>query len=156
MNPDDDEDDMKHEFARKFSTLLSTLCLNFEVLFVANHEDQISTILFQLLIDCTSAKNLQISLSSIDFWDEFKNVIVNMLEIEELAKPEWQYLFKPYVEIYRVLILQAQRSHVKPEQESDLDDIESSTRGLSVAKYREHARDVYFKAYYLLKKVHKQ
>ena len=39
MNPDDEEDDLKHEFARKYSTLLSTLCLNFEVLFVINHED---------------------------------------------------------------------------------------------------------------------
>ena len=108
------------------------------------------------MIDCASAKNLQISLSSIDFWDEFKNVIVNSFESEELAKPVWQYLFKPYVEIYRVLILQAQRSKVKPELLSDLEDIESSTRGLSVIKYREHAKDVYFKAYYLLKKIHKQ
>ena len=108
------------------------------------------------MIDCASAKNLHISISSIDFWDEFKNILVNTLEIEDLAKPEWSYLFKPYVEIFRVLILQAKRSQVKPEQESDLEDIESSTRGLSVAKYREHAQDVYFKAYYLLKKVHKE
>lgn len=78
-------------------------------------------------------------MSSIDFWDEFKNCLVNTFEIEDLAKPEWQYLFKPYVEIFRVLILQAKRLQVQPEQESDLEDIESSTRGMSVAKYREHA-----------------
>jgi hypothetical protein len=45
---------------------------------------------------------------------------------------------------------------VKPEQEADLEDIESSIRGMSVAKYREHASEVYLKAYYLLKKVHKE
>lgn len=107
MNPDDEEDDQRHEYARKFSSLLNTLCLKFEILFVATPEA--SGILFQLLIDCASAKNLQISLSSIDFWDEFKNVLVNTFEVEELAKPEWQYIFKPYVEIFRVLILQAKR-----------------------------------------------
>ncbi len=80
MNPDDDEDDMRHEYARKFSALLSTLCLNFEILFVANYQDEISSILFQLLIDCANSKNLQISLSSIDFWDEFKNILVNIFE----------------------------------------------------------------------------
>jgi hypothetical protein len=42
MNPDDEEDDLRHEYARKFSSLLSTLCLNFEILFVANKESEIS------------------------------------------------------------------------------------------------------------------
>ena len=99
------------------------------------------------------AKNLNISLSSLDFWDEFKSTIVNVLE-NQLANPEWEYLFKPYVEIFKVLIMQSQRSKVAPRHEADIEDVESVSRGLSVAKYRDNARDVYLKAYLLLKRVH--
>ena len=99
------------------------------------------------------AKNLNISLSSLDFWDEFKSTIVNVLE-NQLANPEWEYLFKPYVEIFKVLIMQSQRSKVAPGHEADIEDVESVSRGLSVAKYRDNARDVYLKAYLLLKRVH--
>jgi hypothetical protein len=42
--------------------------------------------LFQLLVDCCMAKNLRISLSSLDFWDEFKCTIVAVLE-DQLAHP---------------------------------------------------------------------
>ena len=100
------------------------------------------------------AKNLKISLSALEFWDEFKTTITNVLE-EQLAQPEWEYLFKPYVEIFRVLIMQAQRSKIAPGHEADLEDVEAVSRGISVQKYRENACDVYLKAYLLLKRVHR-
>lgn len=37
-----------------------------------------------------------------------------------------------------------------------MEEIEASTRGMSVGKYRDYASDVYFKSYLLLKKVHKE
>ena len=60
------------------------MCLNYEILFLANRESQVAQILFQLLVDCAMAKNLKISLSSLDFWDEFKSTIVTVLE-DQLA-----------------------------------------------------------------------
>ena len=111
--------------------------------------------MFQLLVDCAMAKNLKISLSSLDFWDEFKTTIVTVLE-DQLAQQEWEYLFKPYVEIFKVLIMQSQRSKVAPGHEADIEDVEAVGRGLSVAKYRENACDVYLRAYLLLKRVHRE
>ena len=43
-----------------------------------------------------------------------------------------------------------------PGHEADIEDVESVSRGLSVAKYRENACDVYLKAYLLLKRVHRE
>ena len=70
------------------------------------------------------AKSLKISLSSLEFWDEFKTTITTVLE-DQLAQLEWEYLFKPYVEIFKVLIMQSQRSKVAPGHEADIEDVEA-------------------------------
>ena len=43
-----------------------------------------------------------------------------------------------------------------PGHEIELEEIEAVSRGMNVAKYRDHAEDVYIRAYLLLKRVHKE
>lgn len=70
----DDED--AQNYAIKYANLLITLCCNYELLLIK--ESETSKVLFQLLLECGSAKNLRISQTSLEFWDEFKETITNV------------------------------------------------------------------------------
>ncbi len=104
------------------------------------------------MFDCTQAKNLKLSFDLLSFWCEFKTTLENSLE-NEIKKPEWGFLVEPYLQIVNALLVQCKRSQFSIENFSELEEIEAAERGMSVAKYREHAQDVFFKSYSILKKV---
>lgn len=71
------DDDDAYTFAYRYANLLLSLCKNYEILLLQGTET--SKALFKLLIDCGTAKNLKISQISLDFWDEFKDTLTNVI-----------------------------------------------------------------------------
>ncbi|CDW78104.1 transportin-serine arginine isoform a [Stylonychia lemnae] len=144
------EDDDAHTYAMKYTQLLMAICQNYEILLI--RESDTSKVLFYLLLDNASCKNLKISQQTLEFWEEFKETIINT--IEDLNKKE--YLFNPYVEVFKILITQCKKAlnHAKTYEEQD--EIDQQERGMSVMKYRDFTQDVYFKAYLLIKKIFRE
>jgi hypothetical protein len=70
------EDEDSEAFCEKYASLLVTLCCHYEVLLI--QESDVSTALFQLIIDCAAAKSLKISSISLEFWDIFKETLQNV------------------------------------------------------------------------------
>lgn len=65
-------------------------------------------------------------------------------------------LFKPYAEICKILLVQCRRSEgSENRKEVDQDEHDQQERGLSISRYRDFAADVYFKAFFLLRKTFK-
>jgi hypothetical protein len=67
------------------------------------------------MLDCARAQNLKISLSSLDFWEEFKITLTNVFDENpgQLRDPSYEYIFKPFVELITILILQSKRSQIE-------------------------------------------
>ena len=62
---EDEEDDLP--YARKFCTLVTVLCSNYELLLIQPTEE--STSLFRLMKDCAGSQNQRIAIQSLDFWE---------------------------------------------------------------------------------------
>jgi hypothetical protein len=60
------EEEDEKIFARKFCSLLITLCANYEIFLIEKSENSQS--LFTLLKDCAESKNLRIAIQSLEFW----------------------------------------------------------------------------------------
>jgi hypothetical protein len=148
----DDDDDEQFAYARKYSQLLSVLCSNFDILLIGNGQSEIANVLFALLFDATRAGNLVISQEILEFWTGFLVSLKNSFQDNQLAEVKYQYLLAPFVEVVKIVLVQCQRSKVSVEQLPELEEIEATTRGMSVAKYREHSAEVILKAYLILKR----
>ena len=92
-----------------------------------------------------------LSCKAIGFWDEFKETITNCLD--DLNSRE--HLFKPFIEVFKSLLVLSVKIELHPQQRPDLEEYEQQMRGMSIGRYRDYATDIYFKSYYLLKKYFK-
>jgi hypothetical protein len=71
------EDEDEKVFARKYCSLLICICSNYEIFIIEKSEQ--SQQLFTLLKDCASARNLRITVQSLDFWYQFHETITTRL-----------------------------------------------------------------------------
>jgi hypothetical protein len=76
-NQDFTEDEDEKVFARKYCSLLICICSNYEIFMIEKSEQ--SQQLFTLLKDCVSARNLRITVQSLDFWYQFHETITTRL-----------------------------------------------------------------------------
>lgn len=97
----EEDEDIGDPFARKFTSLLTSLGCNYEVLLIPQNEA--SAGLFTLLKDCAQATNLRIVIDSLRFWDEFKETITN--RINNVSK--FEHLFSNFKDISEIMLKQS-------------------------------------------------
>jgi hypothetical protein len=137
----------------KYSQLALTFCRSYEHLLLNPGNLEMPRILFSVLLDCVRApSNLKVSFELLEFWVEFKQSCFEYLE-EDIKEPHFRYLAEPFAELVNVLLVQCQRLRNPGVAVADLEEAESDARGMSVLKFREHACEVFQKAYFVLKKI---
>lgn len=70
---EDEDDSPDGAFPRKYVGLLTTLCANYDFMLIS--KNNLSVSLFSLLKTCARSPNLRLSISSLDFWNDFKETI---------------------------------------------------------------------------------
>lgn len=99
---EDDEEEEGSIFARKFTSLLTTLCSNYELLLIQPSPDALK--LFELMKDCAKAANQRVAVQSLNFWLEMHETVTTV-EIENLKS--YQHLFEEYTQISQVMLMQS-------------------------------------------------
>lgn len=143
---------MQGAFPRKYVNLVTCLCANYEFMLVTPGSD-LAQGLFKLVKDCARAPNLRLSISSLDFWTDFKETIYTCKLTTE------QNLLNEFKEISQIMLQQSilipsvPYGQVQPEE---VEELEVQEKGVSIARFREYASDILLTTYLLLQRAYGQ
>ena len=121
QKPFDQEAEEDEPFARKFCSLVTVLCSDYELLLI-NQSDEATT-LFTLMKDCAKSQNQRIAITSLDFWICFYETITT--RIENLK--QYEHLFTQFQEISQLLLIASQKlpniqyNAIEPEEIAELE-----------------------------------
>lgn len=153
QKPFNEEDDEEQPFARKFCSLVTVICSDYELLLI-NPSDEATT-LFEIMKDCAKSQNQRITVQSLDFWICFYETITTRIENHK----QYEHLFSQFKEVSQLLLLASQKlpnidyANLGPEEISEL---EVQERGIDTGMFRDHVSDVFLKTYFLLMKYYGQ
>lgn len=97
FSEEEEDDPVSGAFPRKYVNLVTCLCANYEFMMVTPGSD-LSLSLFNLVKDCARAPNLRLSISSLDFWTDFKETIYTCKLTQE------QGLLNEFKEISQIML----------------------------------------------------
>ena len=144
---EDDEDNVP--YARKFCSLITVLCSNYELLLIQPTQE--SAALFRLMKDCAGSQNQRIAIHSLDFWESFYETITTTIE----NLKEYAHLFKEFQEVAQITLYASAKLQSIPYHEleaEEIDELEMTERGVQLPRFREQAGDVLMRTYGLLER----